>query len=161
MTKSHHLSRNEFVKAVVGILGSVIAAVVGLPAISYFLSPAFKVKTSEAWISAGRVEDYPIGTPTLFSFTRSTINGWEKSTNSYGVYVYRSSAEETTVFSNVCTHLSCRVLWHEDAKEYICPCHDARFAANGALISGPPPRPMDKYEIKVEDGNLFLHFVES
>lgn len=160
MTKSPHLSRNEFVKTVVAILGSTMAAVIGLPAIGYFLSPAFKVKVSDAWIQVGKLEDYPIGKPTLFSFTRSKINGWEKTTNSYGVYVYRTSETETTVFSNVCTHLSCRVLWHEDIKEYVCPCHDARFAVTGEVASGPPPRPLDAYEAKVEEGILFIHFVE-
>jgi menaquinol-cytochrome c reductase iron-sulfur subunit len=160
MTESPHLSRNEFVKTVVGIVGTTMAAVIGLPAIGYILSPALKLKSSEAWIPVGKLESYPVGTPTLFSFTRSKVNGWEKTTNSYGVYVYRESETETAAFSNVCTHLSCRVLWHEDVKEYVCPCHDAHFEITGEVASGPPPRPLDTYETKVEEGNLFVHFVE-
>jgi hypothetical protein len=89
MAKSPHLSRNDFVKGVVGIVGMIMGVVVGLPAIGFILSPALKIRSVEAWVPLGNLDDYPVGTPTLFSFTRTTVNGWEKTTNSYGVYVYR------------------------------------------------------------------------
>lgn len=160
MTKSPHLSRNNFVKGVVGILGTVMGVIVGLPAIGYLLSPALKIQASESWIPLGPLENYPVGEPTPFSFTRTRINGWEKSTNSYGVYVLRKTESDTTVFSNICTHLSCRVSWHDDIVQYVCPCHDGHWSKDGAIVSGPQPRPLDTYENKVEDGNLFIHFVE-
>jgi Rieske Fe-S protein len=160
MAKSPHLSRNDFVKGVVGVLGTVMGVVIGLPAVAYVLSPALKTSSSDAWIPLGPLENYPIGTPTMFNFTRTKVNGWEKTTNSYGVYVYRKNESETVIFSNVCTHLSCRVNWDEAAQIYACPCHDAHFDINGQVVSGPPPRPMDTYESKVEEGNLYLHFVE-
>ncbi len=160
MTKTPNISRNDFVKGVVGILGGIIGAVVGIPAIGYVLAPALKKVSADAWIPLGPLTNYPVGTPTLFSFTRSKVNGWEKSTNSYGVFVYRKSDTETVVFSNVCTHLSCRVNWNEATKEYICPCHDGRFDINGKVVKEPPPRPLDAYESKVENGNLLIHFVK-
>jgi len=160
MTKSPHLTRNNFVKGVVGVLGTIMGVVVGLPAIGYVLSPALKKSTSEAWIPLGPLETYPIGVPAPFNFTRTKINGWEKTVNSYGVYIYRKNDSDTIVFSNVCTHLSCRVIWHEDLQEYLCPCHDAHFGPLGEIISGPQPRPLDTYETKIEEGNLFIHFVE-
>jgi Rieske Fe-S protein len=161
MAKSPHLSRNDFVKATVGVLGTIMGAVVGIPAIGYLISPALKAQESEAWIELGPLENYPIGTPTLFTFTRTKINGWEKTVNSYGVYVLRQSEAESDVLvlSNVCTHLSCRVTWNEEIQEYACPCHDAHFTIKGDVAFGPPPRPMDRYETKVEEGNLFMHLV--
>ena len=163
MAKSPHLSRKGFVTATVGVLGTIMGAVVGLPAIGYLISPATKSQESEAWIALGPLENYPIGVPTPFSFTRSKINGWEKTVNSHGVHVLRRSEAESDilVLSNVCTHLSCRVTWEEDAQEYVCPCHDAQFDINGDVSFGPPPRPLDQYETKVEEGNLFIHFVEA
>jgi len=162
MPKSPHLSRNDFVKATVGVLGTIMGVAVGLPAIGYIISPALKPQESEAWIPAGPIENYPIGVPTLFTFTRTKINGWERTTNSYGAYVVRISEAESEIsaYSNTCTHLSCRVSWKEEVKEYICPCHDASFAINGEVISGPPPRPLDEYETKVEEGILSIHFME-
>ncbi len=163
MAKSPHLSRNDFVKASVGALGAIIGAVIGVPAIGYIISPATKAQESEAWVPAGAPENYEIGVPTLFNFTRSKINGWEKTVNSYGVYILRKSPAEGDflALSNVCTHLGCRVTWNEENQDYPCPCHEAQFDINGDVISGPPPRPMDKYETKVEEGTLFIHFVEA
>jgi Rieske Fe-S protein len=107
------------------------------------------------------VENYPIGVPTLFTFTRSKVNGWEKTVNSYGIFVVRKSESEVELFSNVCTHLACRVNWKEDQREFICPCHDGHFGPNGEIISGPQPRPMDRYtEYKIEEGILSFLFSE-
>jgi len=160
MSKSPHLSRNDFVKATVAALSAIMGAIVGIPIVGYFVSPALKSKSSEAWIPLGPLENFPIGTPTLSNFTRTKINGWEKSTNSYGVYVYRKNEGEAIAMSNVCTHLSCRVNWKEEEREYICPCHIAHFDVDGNVTFGPPPRPLERYETKVEEGNLSIHFVE-
>jgi Rieske Fe-S protein len=156
MAKSPHLSRNEFVKIATVVLGSIMGAVVGLPAIGYLLSPALRKESSDAWISAGPIESYPVGTPTLFTFTRTTINGWEKTVNSYGAYIYRETDQEVTAFDNTCTHLSCRVTWQDGEQIYWCPCHDGAFDAEGVVLKGPPPRPLDRYETKVEDDTLFI-----
>jgi Rieske Fe-S protein len=136
-----------------------MGAVIAIPAIGYLISPATKVQKKESWIALGPLENYPIGIPTLFSFTQTTVNGWEKTVNSFGVYVVRFSDVAQTVFSNFCTHLSCRVTWTEDVREYICPCHDGRFDENGQVVAGPPPEPMWEYETKIEDGVLYFLFV--
>jgi Rieske Fe-S protein len=160
MPTSPHLDRRQFVNLVLAFVGSIMGAVIGLPAIGYLISPAARAQKKEAWIPLGPLENYPIGTPTLFNFTRTTINGWEKTVNSYGAYVVRFSPDHLKVYSNICTHLSCRVNWKEDIKEYVCPCHDGHFDAEGRVTAGPPPQPLHEYETKIEDGNLFIHFVE-
>ncbi len=160
MPKSSHLSRNEFVKLAVAFLGTIIGAVVGLPAIAYVVIPALQSKKSEGKISLGPLANYPVGAPTLFSFTRTKVNGWEKTVNSYGVYVLRKSDTEVISFSNVCTHLSCRVTWNNDLKEYVCPCHDGHFDADGNVVHGPPPRPLDRYATTIENDNVTIQFQE-
>ena len=160
MSDSHHLDRSGFVKIILTVLGSIMGFIMGLPAIVYLISPATRVQESEAWIPLGPLTNYPIGEPTLFNFTRSKINGWEKTVNSYGAYVIRGENDEIQVLSNMCTHLSCRVTWQEEGQDYLCPCHDGHFGKYGEVLSGPPPKPLENYEAKIEEGNLFIHFVE-
>jgi menaquinol-cytochrome c reductase iron-sulfur subunit len=160
MPGSHQISRREFIALTTAAVGALIGAVVGLPAIAYLLQPALRSTTTDTWIPLGKLDSFTIGVPTLFTFTRSMVNGWEKSTNSYGVFVLRKSQNEVEVFSNVCTHLSCRVNWNADEQQYICPCHDGRFSLDGQVVSGPPPRPLDKYATKVEEGTLSIHLLE-
>jgi menaquinol-cytochrome c reductase iron-sulfur subunit len=161
MESPHHISRREFVALTTAAVGVLIGAVVGLPAIAYLLEPALKGGAGkDVWLPLGKMDSFPVGTPTLATFTRSKVSGWEKSTTSYGVFVYRKSDTDVVVYSNICTHLSCHVNWDEGKKEYICPCHDGRFDITGKVVAGPPPRPLDTYETKVEDDTLSIHFLE-
>jgi menaquinol-cytochrome c reductase iron-sulfur subunit len=160
VSSSYDLNRRDFAKIVLTFLGSIMGIVLGLPAIGYLISPATKVQKSESWIPAGSLENYPLSVPTLFSFTRTTKNGWDKTVNSYGVYVLRSSEDQVKVYSNMCTHLSCRVTWKDDLHEFICPCHDGHFDIDGKVLKGPPPAPLVVYQTKIEDGSLLIHFAE-
>jgi len=161
MADSPHLDRRQFVNVVVAALGTIMGVVIGVPAIGYLISPATKVQKKDDWISLGPLENYQVGKPALFSFNRTTVNGWEKTVNSYGAYVVRFSLDQVKVFSNMCTHLSCRVTWTEEAQEYVCPCHDAQFDIEGRVTAGPPPKPLVEYETKIEDNSLFIHLVEA
>lgn len=154
---SHGLSRQEFVKGFTALAGGLMGMVLGLPAVGYMFSPAVKMRSSgDEFVSAGPLESYPVGEPTMFSFTRTQINGWEKTSLSYGLYVLRKSESEVIVFSNICTHLACRVTWKPEIQEYVSPCHDGHFDKIGNVTQGPPPRPLDQHRIKVEDGNLWV-----
>jgi Rieske Fe-S protein len=157
--KSPKMDRREFAKIVTAFLGTVMGAIVGIPIIGYVIDPALKSQESDDWISLGPLENYPIGVPTPFSFTQTKVNGWERSTLSYGTYVLRHSEIENDlkVLSNRCTHLSCRVTFKEETQTYDCPCHDAKFDIEGEVIYGPPPHPLDEYAHKVEEGVLYIN----
>lgn len=60
--------------------------------------------------------------------------------------------------STVCTHLGCRVRW--EGEKFLCPCHNAAFDKNGNVVSGPPPRPLDRYDVEVVDGSVYLKVKE-
>jgi Rieske Fe-S protein len=140
-------------------LGSVMGVVMGIPIVGYLIDPALKAQSGEAWVPLGPLENYPVGAPKSFSFTRSNVNGWEKTVSSYGGYVYRKSESELIVLSNRCTHLSCSVNWSEAKVAFDCPCHDAQFGVEGEVLGGPPPHPLDRYESEIlEDGTLQILF---
>jgi Rieske Fe-S protein len=106
-------------------------------------------------MNLGPLTDYPVGVPTRFETTITKVNGWERTGTLYGLYVYRKNENEVRVFSDICTHLGCRVSWHADQAHYISPCHNGHFDIVGNVVSGPPPRPLDEYITKVETGNLY------
>ncbi len=161
MPKSPFMSRREFVTIVTAAAGTVMGAVIGIPAIGYLIAPALQKVSAEAWLPVGPLTNFTVGVPTLFNFNRSTINGWVQTVNSYGVFIVKHEDGSVSALSNKCTHLSCRVNWKPEENAYICPCHDAYFDINGGIIKGPQPRPLDKYETKIENDTLSIHFVES
>ena len=156
------ISRRGFVTGVTGILCGIIALIIGVPAIGYLISPALqKEEDSDEWVPLGPVEDLIEDKPTLFTFTRIKQVGWERSGFSYGVYVTKKPQGTYDVFSNICTHLSCRVSWKEDLNHFFCPCHDGHYAKDGTVISGPPPRPLDRFEHRIQDRVLKIHLIEN
>jgi Rieske Fe-S protein len=163
MADSNHISRRDFIKLATAAVGTVIGVGVGVPAIDFLIDPALKVTKSDAWIPLGKIETFEVGIPTPVSFTRSMANGWEKTVTSYGLYVIKKTDTDFLVLSSKCTHLGCTVSWKPDRNEYVCPCHDAQFGPDGAVLGGPPPRPLDSYSgdrLKVEEGVLLFHFLE-
>lgn len=163
MSEPNRMSRRSFIALVTAGFGALVTAVVGIPAIAYLLDPALKTRKTDAWIPLRRLDEYPVGTPTPFSFTRSQRNGWETTFNVYGGFVLRRSEapEDLVVLSSRCTHLSCRVNWDEAQRAYVCPCHDAKFGVLGEVLSGPPPRPLDPFEYRLTaDGVLEIRLVE-
>jgi cytochrome b6-f complex iron-sulfur subunit len=59
-------------------------------------------------------------------------------------------------FSKVCTHLGCLVKYDKERQLFICPCHAGVFDLEGNVISGPPPRPLPKFSVRVEGNNLVI-----
>lgn len=58
-------------------------------------------------------------------------------------------------YSDVCTHLSCAVVYNKDGKLH-CPCHEGLFdASNGTVLAGPPVRPLPVIQLAVHDGTIY------
>ncbi len=62
------------------------------------------------------------------------------------VAAYRDADGRVTVLSATCTHMGCHVRWNDAERTWDCPCHGSRFAATGAVISGPAETPLPKVE---------------
>lgn len=58
--------------------------------------------------------------------------------------------------SPVCTHLGCVVKWNRTKKEFVCPCHGGRYSMDGEVIGGPPPLPLMKLPLKIENERVFV-----
>jgi Rieske Fe-S protein len=59
-------------------------------------------------------------------------------------------------FSGVCTHLDCTVQYRADLGHIWCACHDGHFDLNGVNISGPPPKPLDKFSVVIKGEDVLV-----
>ena len=149
------LGRRNFMKVAIASIGGLIGAAIGLPAIPYIMGPALQ-KESDSWIQLGSISKVELNIPTLFKKTIETQTGWINTEEEISVYVLTSNGQDYVVMSNVCTHLACRVRWIPEQDSFFCPCHNGVFAKDGTVVAGPPPRPLDRFESKVEDGVIFI-----
>src|SRR5437667_7606140 len=58
-------------------------------------------------------------------------------------------------YTDVCTHLSCAVVYQGDGKLH-CPCHEGLFdAATGNVLAGPPIRPLPLVHLAIHEGTIY------
>ncbi|MGZ4789329.1 MAG: QcrA and Rieske domain-containing protein [Terriglobales bacterium] len=63
---------------------------------------------------------------------------------------------EYRAMSATCTHLGCTVQYRADLKEVWCACHNGIYDLNGHNVSGPPPRPLEQFEVQVRGDEIFV-----
>ncbi|MGZ6347538.1 MAG: QcrA and Rieske domain-containing protein [Anaerolineales bacterium] len=68
----------------------------------------------------------------------------------------RTAGGEYRAMSATCTHLSCTVQYRDDLHQVWCACHNGKYDLNGRNISGPPPRPLEGFEVQVRGDEIFV-----
>jgi menaquinol-cytochrome c reductase iron-sulfur subunit len=150
------INRRTFIGFATWAIGGLISISVGIPAVSYIVGPSLQKKDTQEWIRIGSASKVEVGTPTLFKVKINKQVGWIVNEAELAVYILTANGIDFLALSNICTHLGCRVRWISDQGKFFCPCHNAVFDQDGQVVSGPPPRPLDHYQVKVENGQLFI-----
>ncbi|MGW8250573.1 MAG: QcrA and Rieske domain-containing protein [Anaerolineales bacterium] len=156
MSEEQSVSRRNFMSMAVWAIGGFIGAAFAIPAVVYIIGPALQRRQLEEWVRLGSIDKVELGTPTLFKANIERQTGWIVNEEGVSVYVLTEDGREYVAMSNICTHLGCRVRWVDDRSEFFCPCHNGVFDKEGIVVSGPPPRPLDRYETKVENDQIFI-----
>lgn len=84
--------------------------------------------------------------------------------NSYKIFRFgsrpglliRNSDGSYRALSATCTHLGCIVQYRDDLQEIWCACHNGLYDLNGRNISGPPPRPLEAYEVHLQGDEVLV-----
>jgi quinol---cytochrome c reductase iron-sulfur subunit, bacillus type len=148
------MPRRRFYLTFIYSLWSSIAAALAAPALLYLFLPP-KVRRDSEWIEAGDINTLHPKTPVEMVFRKNRVDGWKISSEIQTAWVVKLPGQ-IVAFGPQCTHLGCAYHWDEAKSEFICPCHNSAFAANGEVISGPAPRPLDRYDIKIDGGKLLV-----
>jgi Rieske Fe-S protein len=67
-----------------------------------------------------------------------------------------STEGEYRAISATCTHLNCTVQYRNDLHQVWCACHNGFYDLNGRNISGPPPRPLEAYDVHVRGDEVIV-----
>jgi menaquinol-cytochrome c reductase iron-sulfur subunit len=139
--------RAFFVKLSLG-LSALSAFVAGIPVISALLAPLLE-KTPEVWRKVADLDDFAIGAVKLVTFENADPAAWAGITVRSAAWLRRDSASMFTAFSANCTHLGCPVRWEEGAQLFMCPCHGGVYYKDGTVASGPPPKALVQYRVRI------------
>lgn len=138
------LSRRRFV-AWVGSFSIVSTlAMVATPVLAFLVPPRTTGGAAGGRVPAGTVDDLPLGSGTVVAMGSTPA-------------IVLNTEQGVRAFNAICPHLGCIVAWDASNGTIVCPCHDGRFsAANGSVLSGPPPGPLAAVTVAVEEGRIFL-----
>ena len=136
-------SRRDFVD---WLLGSWLVGVFGsvLYPITRYLVPPDVTEAAPPSVVAGKAADLAPNTGKIVPFGTSPV------------ILVRTTGGEFRAFSATCTHLSCTVQYRTDLEHIWCACHNGHYDLTGRNIEGPPPRPLDRYDVVLRGDDVVI-----
>jgi len=142
----HYVSRREMVKFLT--LGSFLLALASL--VTAFAKGMIR-KDSSAVQRLGPASALELNGSMLFRYPSAQDP----------CIAVRTQQGELVAYSQVCTHLSCAVVYDKSEDQLVCPCHRGAFnVAQGAPIAGPPTRPLARIKIEQRGDHIFATGLE-
>jgi menaquinol-cytochrome c reductase iron-sulfur subunit len=156
------VTRRRFMTVSANGAGVIAAAAFTLPALGFAVGPIFK-KTPHTWETVGTTGDFNEDDYVPITFTLTAGIGEAGKTTAY-VRKFNPKIDtdpydrdsQYIAISSRCAHLGCPVRWVAAAERFLCPCHGGVYDLLGRRVSGPPPRPLDRFYTRVEGQNVQL-----
>jgi menaquinol-cytochrome c reductase iron-sulfur subunit len=148
-------TRRNFYVAAVYAIWAAIATAFTIPAFVYLFFPP-RLRKQQEWIEVGDVGKLAANAPVEMAFRRNLVDGWKMTSEKSTAWVVKQPDGSIRAFGPQCTHLGCAYHWDDRKNDFVCPCHNSVFAIDGKVISGPAPRPLDRYAVRLEGNKLLL-----
>ena len=134
-------SRRTLLKVILG--GSAAASLSAFlyPILRYIVPPAETNMGADSAVAAN-VDELKPNSSKIFRF------------GSRPALLIRMADGNYRAISATCTHLGCTVQYRTDLQQVWCACHNGMYDTNGRNISGPPPRPLEKYQVHVQGNEI-------
>jgi len=137
------MNRRKFTDWLLRIASIPVAASILYPIIRYFKPPEV-AEGSATTVEAATVDELAVDEYKIFRFGARP-----------GILI-RISEDEYRAFAATCTHLDCIVQYRDDKRMIWCACHNGLFDLSGRNVSGPPPRPLEEYQINVVGETIYV-----
>jgi len=150
------MSRRRALTVAGQAVGGIAGAIIVLPAVGFALAPIFE-KPKEIWESVGPASRFTDTTYKPVVFTIVEGIGEAGKTTAFvrqGSPKYNESPHSYVAISTRCAHLGCPVNYVSAAESFVCPCHGGVYDFQGKVIGGPPVRPLDRFQTRVENGQV-------
>ena len=135
--------RRRFVDFLLG--GGLLASAVSFlyPVMRYLIPPHAPDLGSDT-VVAGRVGELKPNSGKIFRFGSKP-----------GLLVLTADGAYQAL-SATCTHLDCTVQYRGDLQQVWCACHNGLYGLNGRNVSGPPPRPLEEYDVHLRGEEIVV-----
>ena len=70
--------------------------------------------------------------------------------------ILKKTGGAISALKGVCTHMECNITYRPEERKFYCACHKGWFDENGKNIEGPPPKPLEFFEIITSGEKLII-----
>ena len=137
------LDRRRFLDSLLGMgfMSTIVA--MAYPVWRYLIPPASGEPATQSVVAAQASQVAP-NSGMLFKF------------GSKPGLLIRTPEGELQAFNAVCTHLDCTVQYKPDTSQIWCACHNGLYDLSGNVVSGPPPRPLERLAVNFRGGDVVV-----
>jgi Rieske Fe-S protein len=137
------MKRRQFLDWMISLAGTTLGAFVLYPVARYLVPPRIPEAATRRVVAAKKAELAP-GTFKTFPFGSQP-----------GILIHTTDGEFRAM-SATCTHLGCTVQYRGNDRMIWCACHNGLYDLEGRNVSGPPPRPLERYDVHVEGEDVVV-----
>ncbi len=149
MENSEHAGREQvqpgrrWVNAV--LASSIVASIASIlyPVIR-FIIPVEVMESTSRSVVAAKASELKRNSSKIFKF------------GSKPALLVRTADDEWKAFLATCTHLNCTVQYRDNLRLIWCACHGGTYDLQGRNVSGPPPRPLDPLQVRVQGEDVIV-----
>lgn len=146
-------SRRKFlIKTSFGV-AALSAFAASIPIIGALLAPLLE-KTEADWVTVGAATDFKPGSITLVTFQNPDPKAFAGISANTASWLRKGLKNDFIAFAVNCSHLGCPVRWEEKADLFMCPCHGGVYYHDGSVASGPPPKALSQYKVRIYKDNV-------
>jgi menaquinol-cytochrome c reductase iron-sulfur subunit len=149
------LDRRRFLQRSTILLGALAGAAITVPTAIVAAAPALHTGTYYD-VDLGPTASFPVDDRLPYHVV--TFEAVPNDTTGLGrriAFVRNDGDGSFTALSNTCMHVGCPV--RNFGASFGCPCHGGQYDIEGRPTAGPPVRPLNRYETRVDArGHLIL-----
>ncbi len=134
-------TRTKFLSMIALAMGGVMGAAILVPVIGFAVADTIGDE-EWTWVDIGPLSDLKADSTTSVKVSGPAPEADRR------VYVRNRDGELLAIW-NRCAHLGCPTKYAAGSDSYICPCHGGAYDSRGLVSGGPPPRPLDRLDVKI------------
>ncbi|MEQ8833708.1 MAG: Rieske (2Fe-2S) protein [Miltoncostaeaceae bacterium] len=135
-----YVTRTKFLSGVAVLTGAVMGAAILVPVVGFAVADTVK-EEDWRWVDIGPLSDFPEGV------TSVAVSGPFPESDRRAFIRHQDNS--IIAIWNRCAHLGCPSSYSQGSDSYTCPCHGGSYDSLGRVIAGPPPRPLDRFDVKL------------
>jgi Rieske Fe-S protein len=136
-----YVTRTRFLTGVALVTGGVMTAAILVPVVGFAVADTVREETFR-WVDIGALSDFPEDEVSSIAVSGPFPESDRR------VFL-RHKDQRLIAIWNRCAHLGCPVAYSPGGDIYSCPCHGGAYDSLGRVTAGPPPRPLDRFDVKI------------